>query len=174
MRLTRAVLYLGFLLLPAFASAHSTGPSLEKQVGPYLVDVGYSSFDPVPGQEFLFNALLVKNPGTLNWEIAPYNRVEVEIRSSDGNTEPFKEDTTLRRPIRTVFTYAFPKAGDYTFDIRFSGTGGTLAEASFPITITSNSWWSPRRLGASLALGIFGICLACVGYVMYCGPGRFR
>jgi hypothetical protein len=146
------------------ASAHSIGQSLEKKVGDYLVDIGYDALDITEGQEIRFDAVLIQNPGSLQWQYAPVDEVWFQIKKE--GLEPFRDDIPLKLPAPAFTRYRFAEGGSYTLSVRFLGAGKTLAETSFPLSVRSKA--SQESATKNVALTLFGLLLVfVVGVVGY-------
>ncbi len=145
------------------AEAHLVGKSFEKQVGEYLVDVGYDMFELQPNQKTIFNFALVQNAGKPNWEYAPFNKIFVSFRQSDR--EIFGKTITLSEPIPAYAPFTFPSAGDYTLAVRFQKDDRLLAETTFPVPVGSG--FSVEMLGFQLllALNAAGLVIIAIGYL---------
>ncbi len=151
-----------FLHAPS-AEAHLVGKSFEKQVGEYLVDVGYDVFELQPNQKTIFNFALVQNAGKSNWEYAPFNKIFVSFRQ--GDREILGKAITLNAPIPAYAPFTFPSAGDYTLAVRFQDDNRLLAETTFPVAVGSG--FSVEMLGFQLllALNAVGLVIIAIGYL---------
>jgi hypothetical protein len=150
--------------LPNGAFAHAIGQSLEKEVGEYLVDIGYDAVDINAGQEVLFNAVLIRDPGTSAWQYGPYDEVWLQIKR--GNAEPFRAIIPVRQPSPVNVRYRFPEAGTYQLSARFLAGDTVLADASFALPVYGASDDGTSVKAAALIL--FGSMLFLViGVVWY-------
>jgi len=153
LRLTLIVCIIGSM--PVIAAAHITGQSFEKRIGDYLVDAGCDALRFVPDEKTFCNFGLIKNPGSLDWDYASFDEVDVTI-SEDGTTEPpFHQQVKLDAPIPAYIVAVFPHTGAYTMNVRFLERGALLAEAAFPLTVERKSGWvSPGRFWGMIGIGI--------------------
>jgi uncharacterized protein YkuJ len=129
----RFFLALLFVLIPFGVLAHSGEASLEKQVGNYLVDIGY-----LPGlvsmKDVYFSYGLVFHPDEKTWEIQVLDKVHVNISDIQGNTVIDKtvHQDSIASPIVTV---RFPQDGEYVMDVKYLQNEQSLVQASFPLHI---------------------------------------
>lgn len=149
---------LPWLCGPSLLSAHGSGLSFEKEVGEYLVDIGYDS-EPRTGVpvRFEFNLL------TLAGEPASFDEVWVRILE--------EKMTSLAGPIRgqelgrTTLLYEFSDEGVYTLDVSYRKNGNELAEAAFDLLVgagaenPSRSPWMYFGLGAAIGALAFLLIL---------------
>lgn len=132
--------------------AHGEGKSYEKQIGKYLLDVGYNPAEVVAGQPIYFDLRLYQKEPTPG--AAEYSDVWVRIS---------REETTLfasgLAPTtgQSGMVYTFDTPGTYTVSTRFEKGVDTLAETSFEIEVRRAADTSPVRLpyiGAALAVAL--------------------
>ena len=132
-----------------------TGQSFEKKVGDYLVDAGCDTLTFIPGQKNFCNFGLIEHPGSLNWDYAPFDEVDVTISADGTDEQPFRQEVKLTAPIPAFIVYAFPHTGAYTMHVLFLENRRLLAETSFPVTVSSPpSWISSNRLWTIIIGGI--------------------
>lgn len=141
-----AIIALTLAPVPVFA--HDTGASFERQVGAYLVDIGYSEPDPVMGQSVVFDFGLEKDG-----EEASFTDAWIKIEDKDG--------VVLATGIHNAtyggakLTYAFPESGSYIISVRYERADDALAEASFELPVTAGDSTSKFSFDAiSAALGL--------------------
>ena len=120
-------------LLPVVLFAHSLGQSLEKQVGEYFIDIGYSS--PVvtlqAGESVRFDFNLWSKDHT---QAIDFATVWVRIAPAESGITfagylGFPEFGPLG------MSYAFPDEGSYVLTARYFDGADMLGEASFPLTV---------------------------------------
>jgi len=120
-------------LSPIHASAHGIGQSLEKEVGGYLVDVGYDAFALREGEQVNFDfSIFTKDRA----ESPDFTDAWVRIVSLSGFNLGFAGYLAKPEfgPIR--MTYAFPKGGTYNLIVSFQKNGEKITDkVSFPLTI---------------------------------------
>lgn len=142
-----------FLALPAFA--HETGPSVEVEVGEYLIDIGYSTFAPQADEVVLFDFGLTREEAAVS-----FDDVWVRIESEEGvvfasgiHNAPFGG---------ARMSYRFPEGGTYTVATRFENVDGTLAETSFELEVAPSTLEIPPYL-----FGFAGLILGGVATVIF-------
>lgn len=128
----RVLLCLGLLLLPAFASAHGGQPSLEKTVGPYLVDIGFDRIGMRPGEEVTFDFDLFTATGALNF--VKFTNVNVEFATKDGVTvhEQVVENEEVNVP---SMKYTFNKAGTYVMHVTYMRGDEQIVYTTFELPV---------------------------------------
>lgn len=126
------IVALSFAVL-SLAEGHGLGQSLEKEVGDYIIDVGYDAIDKIEvGEATRFDFNLWNQSKT---DIADFDHVWVRIAPKD---EGLSFAGFLYRPefLLTGMSYTFEKSGEYELTVRFvDKEDKTLAEATFPLTI---------------------------------------
>lgn len=121
--------------LPAFA--HGDRPSYEKQIGPYLLDIGYSHA-PVPGQPVTFDFDLYTNTGA-DVKYAPFTDVHISI-SKDG-TSYDTANMQNKQPAVPTFTYTFPSEGVYIVAVSYDRKNADPLQTSFDLRVSRLSGW---------------------------------
>lgn len=143
------VLLLALLFVSsAMVHAHGAGAEITDSVNGYIVDIGLSSEGFTAGDLSRFDFVLIDEE---TGEEVPFS--DVWVRINQGR-EVFLA-TGIHRPElgQTGISYAFPSAGEYQVNIRYQRDGETLAEYTFPVTVTGSSeGGSP--LGDKRVLGI--------------------
>jgi len=115
---------------PLSVSAHNVGRSFEQEVGNYFIDIGSSELSIRAGEPAAFDFdILAKD----SKEPAPF--ASVWVRVEDGRKLLFAGGIAKASIGKTVMTYSFPHKGAFTLSVRFQSEGGSLAEASFPLTV---------------------------------------
>lgn len=157
----RITVFVSVVLIPFGVFAHSLGQSLEKEVGEYVVDIGYDS--PV-------TTVLEGEPIRFDFNLWNKDRAVVDFTSVWVRVAPAESGITFAGylgypPFGAVgMSYTFPKAGEYTLTARFFNGEQTLAEATFPLQVEgtndvkiSNS--SPGLIVAGVSGFILGVLL---------------
>lgn len=151
------------LAVPFFVHAHADGRSVEKQVGKYLLDIGYNTDPIVAGESTYFDFKLyekVPTPG-----VADFTDVWVRIE---------KEKQTLfatgvsHMPVgATGMLYTFAEEGTHAVSARYERNGETLAETTFFVDVKGKAkelgpLFFLEELGAFLVGGLvsFGVYAA--------------
>ncbi len=155
MKTFRALCIYTALCVPLILSAHGTGRSVEKQVGDYLLDIGYNTETIVTSKPVYFDFKLYQrgpSPGS-----APFD--DVWVRVAEGTTTLFASGIAYMSSGETGMIYTFDRAGTYTMSVRYERGETALAETTFaldvvPETTTSSSFLYLKLLiGAVLACG---------------------
>lgn len=148
------VFLLVFLLsFPFVASAHGDTPSFQLEVGSYLIDIGYSTETPSTKDAVLFDFGI-----TTSGEEVAFSDVWVKI-------EDEKKAVVLATGVYNAefggprLSYVFPEAGTYTLFARFENEDGSLAEASFPLTVNS----AEEPLDGKYLFGLAGLIVGVLG-----------
>lgn len=146
------------LLAPA-AFAHVSGNSVEKRVGPYLVDVGYDAFRLVHGRPIIFSPLLIDKPGTLQWDYVPYTSVELAFVGQDGKKDAYARST--EPPASVFIQHVFLRPGAYTLEVAFFIDEAEIARTELPIEVARPPAVAPDWRAA--AIGFAAVCAVTVG-----------
>lgn len=133
----KKILFVFFLFLslwPLNILAHSSGQTIEKQVGEYMFDIGYNSpkINPVAGEALRFDFKIYKGEKK---EEVPFTALWTKIaRSSEiiFSGRLAKEDFF---PTGMLFT--FPTGGEYEVTVRFYEADKNLSELTFPLIVTN-------------------------------------
>lgn len=142
-----------FFMTPLPLLAHGTGASFEREVGEYLVDIGYSVEEPVAGESITFDFALLKDG-----ETAAFTDIWVKIESEDG--------VVLATGIHSGtfggprLTYVFPKSGSFVISTRYERGDDSLAEASFELPIASSA--SEKSFSFDAISALTGLLLGAV------------
>lgn len=107
------LLLLSLLLVPSMAAAHGDAPSLEAEVGEYMIDIGYTP-DLAPGEKIEFDIdLFTADP----IDYADFASVDVRVtRDGAEIVSGSVENDSVNIP---VFHVTFPDAGGYDMDVRY-------------------------------------------------------
>lgn len=118
------------VFIPFMVSAHGEGGTVEKTVGDYFVDVGYSDGILRADKSSRFDFLLLKNVDRTDTD---FNEVFVKI--TKNNTIYFV--MTLPRPAfgSAGMTLTFPEAGDYKVDLSYLKDKSTVVATDFLLTV---------------------------------------
>lgn len=145
------------------ASAHVTGNYLERTVGEYLVDIGYDTFTILEKQTIVFNAALIKDAGSLEWDYAPADALWIQI--TPPHADVFRTFIPIKQPGPVNASYTFDEPGTYRLAVRFLEGETVLAETSFPLTVHSIA--SQTSQTKTIALTLFAAFLAFVIYTKW-------
>jgi len=156
-----SLIVLMFALAPVALFAHSTGVSLEKQVGDAVIDVAYEPIQPLSGDRLLFDFNLLQPVASTS---IAFDYVWVRLEH--------EKKTLLATGIAradfgpTSLLYTLPDiSGDIQLHVRYQKAGNPLAETSFLIPIQSRPkpWFEAENtviFGAFLSGLIIGaMCL---------------
>ena len=144
-----------FIVAAPFVLAHGVGSSIEKTVGDYLVDVGYSPDEVKEGEAVQFDFSLWNN--ALDQE-EPFT--DIWVRISQSNKTVFAGGIVKPGFGPTGITYVFPERGEYEIMLRFQNNESSLVETSFPITAevggetTGGNTFFSTNLFVTLLVGI--------------------
>lgn len=161
------LLALSLLLVPCMASAHGDAPSLEAEVGGYLIDIGYepalSAGTPV---KFDFDAFRVGPP----IEYAHFASVDVRLTRNGAEIAAASvENDAVNVP---TFTATFPEPGGYDMDVRYLDASGTLIVArTFHLEVPGAARAMVRdglrTFHYALAAGLFALSAGIGGYALW-------
>jgi hypothetical protein len=144
------------LMMPMLSSAHGQGGTVEKVVGDYFVDAGWSEPILRAGKSSRFDFLLLKSTDRSD---ADFNQVFVKI--TKNNSLAFV--ATLPRPSfgTAGMTYTFHEAGDYKFEITYLKDQQTVVATDFTTNVQGGEVESSGFSGflrvpiVSFCLGLF-------------------
>lgn len=122
------------LMAVNLVSAHTSGFSVEKEVGDFIVDLGYSNEILIENTQLRFDFILVDNKYK-----TPQNFSEVWVRIENDERLLFASGLGRARFGDTGMAYSFPEAGTYKISTRFSNATSTLAEAEFEFVVQRQS-----------------------------------
>jgi hypothetical protein len=146
-----ALAFLALVVLTPGAGAHGLQSSLQKEVGPYLVDVGYDAYEFESNKETIFNFALIANAqGTdmSKWEFADFD--EVRIRFAPEGQDAPEKIIKLEAPLVAYATHTFPSDGQYVLTVKFLNDGKEVSAADFPIAVGSQ--WTAWKIAVTLVI----------------------
>ena len=160
------ILFLSLLLSPFAVFAHGDAPSLEAEVGEYMIDIGYEDLAPKTPIEFDIDLFLAGPP----IEYADFASVDVRL-SKDGaelDTASIENDK-INIPI---FVATFPEPGGYDIDVRYLNADDSLIIArTFHLEVPTGSNAMLRDVFVVfhyvLAAGLFALSLGIAGYSLW-------
>lgn len=124
-----------FTLLLTFATtrsyAHGTGGEFIKANNGYTIDIGYDPENFYTGETVDFDFSLKKD--TLEQEFT-----DVWVRINQDTKTVFATGVHNQEIGGTTLLYEFEKEGNYTLHVRYQKDGESLAEAEFPLVISSS------------------------------------
>lgn len=129
------------LALSAVVSAHSVGTSLEKVVGEYVIDIGYSAPSIMAREPMHFDFTIFS--GTASPQHTEVDFSDTWVRVEQGEATLFAAGIARPEFGLAGMTFTFPASGEYLLSIRFQKEGEVLAEAAFPLSVI------PETEGAS-------------------------
>lgn len=149
--------------VPWLALAHASGISFEHVVGTKRVDIGYDPVSLVEGETQVFDFALIN---VADEELISFDELWVRVVLHDRTILA----TGLREsPFgRTTLLYVFPDSGDYEMRVSFREGGETLAEATFPFSVTpqERSWTTSAYTYVAVG-SLIGICvMSCIGWYL--------
>ena len=123
-------LFLLFILFSVSVNAHLDA-GIDKEVGDFIVDFGYSPEVPVKGEltSLVFN-LLDKNRD-------PVEFTDGWVRISKGDKVMFSGIFVSEPSV--AFTYTFPDSGEYEISTRFMNSDEFIARTDFEIMVEGDS-----------------------------------
>ncbi len=161
-------------LVPFSVFAHSAGASYEVTSQGYTVDIGYSVPAPQVDESVAFDFGLRKS-GASEDSNAPFDDVWVKIESNDTKSVVFASGIHNAEFGGPRISYVFPHAGEYTISARYENKDGSLAEASFPMTVVpaEGGQNAPNPLVQNVLFAVLGF-LAGAGGVYFWGRSALR
>lgn len=116
-------LALSVLLMPIVTVAHGDRPSLEAEVGAYLIDIGYD--DLAPNEDVVFDIDLYNSGPPLTY--ADFAGVDLRVTRQGAEIATLSvENGDAYAP---TFTLRFPEPGGYDIDVRFVDANEKLIAA---------------------------------------------
>jgi len=161
------ILLLSFLLSPVAAFAHGDAPSLEADVGEYLIDIGYTP-DLAPGTEIEFDIDLFRAGPPVDYA----DFASVDVRVTKDGTEVVAgsvENDAVNIP---TFHVTFPESGGYDIDIRYLDARDVLIVArTFHVEVPTPTGVIVRggveTLHYVIAAMLFALSLGIGGYSLW-------
>lgn len=155
-----------FVLLatPSLAFAHGDAPSLEAEVGGYLIDIGYDDLEA--GTPVEFDADLYTNEPLAYADFATF---EYRVTRDGQEIAAGAIDNDERVP---TFDVTFPEPGGYDMDVRFLDDAGQLiVPRTFHLEIPGSGTVMLRNaddaLHYVLAGGLFALSFGIAGYALW-------
>lgn len=147
------IVFFMFIFSAFSVYAHVSGQSVEKAVGEYIVDIGFDEvLEAGKASRFDFN-LWDKE----KIEQIRFDRIWLRVAPKEGITLA----TYITTPSFGLagMSYSFPEAGDYEITARFERGEGTLAEISFPVSVSDSEFLEELTgygitAGAGIILGV--------------------
>lgn len=150
-----------FMLPAAAAEAHALQQSLEKQVGEYLVDIGYDALALEPGKDIIFNFGIILNADKANWEFARFTDAHIAF-TKKGDT-PAPKIVTVDPPLLAYMVQNFPSRGQYELSVQFYDGEKLVVETSFPLQVGQpvlTALWYTYAGILTLVVSLFAIVLS--------------
>jgi hypothetical protein len=157
------------LLAVVFASsvsAHGDAPSLEAEVGEYMIDIGYTP-ELAPNTEIEFDIdLFTKEP------IDYADFASVDLRFSKDGTELATASVENDKVHIPTYVMTFPEPGGYDIDVRYLNDAGTLIVArTFHVEVPTGSRAMLRDgfvvFHYVLAAGLFALSIGIACYSLW-------
>ncbi len=148
------IVFLLFFVPARGVFAHGDGVSFEKEVGNYLVDIGYEPEKPEVGTPVRLDfELSDKTSGAT----AAFSSVWVRIEKDKSTV--FASGIHHPEFGKTGLLYTFGEPGTYTISARFQNNEDTIAETSFSLTVSESSspGGKPSTLDTSVLWGMLGL-----------------
>jgi hypothetical protein len=117
---------------PVGVSAHGDRPSLEREVGSYLIDVGFDREGFRPGEEVTFD-LDLYTAGD-HPEFVEFDTVDIRITKE---SETVFTHVVQNDPVYIPsFSYTFPEEGEYQLFVAYAESGAVKVETTFDVIVT--------------------------------------
>jgi hypothetical protein len=159
-------LLLVLALLPLSVSAHGDAPSLEADVGDYMIDIGYTP-ELEAGTEIEFDIdLFTKEP----IDYADFASVDVRVTKDGAEVVAGSvENDQVNIP---TFRVTFPETGGYDMDIRYLDEQDRLIVArTFHLEVPNDAQVFVRggleTAHYVIAAGLFALSLGIGGYALW-------
>lgn len=118
------------LMAPFFSLAHGVGESFERQVGEYLIDVGYNTFTITEEELVRFDFKLLNAASNVD---VPFDTVTVRIRDEDRIVYAFDLARATQGPTDASIT--MPYAGVFTMSLDYRGNEMMFASTTFEFNV---------------------------------------
>lgn len=165
--MSKLFLFCIILLLPVAALAHGDSPSFEKEIPPYLIDIGYDRIGMRPGEEVTFDIDLFTQSGAVAF--ATFTHVDIEIADANAVTVL---DTTLENDAVNVpiLKHTFADEGMHTLHVTYRNGGDQLAYATFDMPVGAGN----GSVGRVMNVGTYIVAIVMVGIAGYVIVASFR
>jgi hypothetical protein len=124
------------------ALAHGDRPSLEREVGGYLVDIGYDAMGLRPMEEVHFDADLYTGTGD-SIAYAPFQAIKVTVTDVKGGTVS-DQRIENKQPNVPTFAVTFPAAGTYAFAVSYELGNKKTVATTFSLDVEAQNGSSER------------------------------
>lgn len=126
---------LASMSLPLLAYAHTTGSYVEKQVGEYILDIGYDPAQLIAGDRVIFDL------GVLRADRSPIEYDNVWVRLVQGSTTLLATGIARQEYGPTTLLYRLPQesAEPLVANLRFELKDGTHLESSIELPVSALS-----------------------------------
>jgi len=145
------------LALPLALFAHGEGASIEREVGEYLVDIGYDADPIIASSPVRFDFALYEKDGGGS---VPFDRLWLRIE--DAEKTLFAGAIAHAQFGATGALVLLPEEGSYTLFVRFEDDHSPIVELEAPITVAAGKrqatfpWWaSVLSVVLALAAGFY-------------------
>lgn len=153
------------LLAPFAALAHGDSPSLEAEVGGYLIDIGYGELEAGTPVEFDLD-LYTSDP------IAYADFARVDLRVTRDGAEIAAGAVENEQERVPAYAVTFPEPGGYDIDVRYLDDADALIVArTFHVEVPDDGTLMLRdaenTLHYVLATGLFALSFGIAGYSLW-------
>ena len=138
-------------LIPGVTSAHPTGASFNKIVGPYLIDIGYNPVYPEINTREAFDFRLWQATSTTN--IVTFSDVFIQIKKDDTillSTTSKQEDIFY-----PTLVFTPPVAGRLSMYVRYELNGKEITETTMPLNVVDPNDMSGLLESVLILMGVF-------------------
>lgn len=140
------------------ANAHGTGESFERQVGSYVIDVGYDPATFTTGEPTRFDFGLWNEDKTV---AADFKTAWVRI-ARPGKDVLFTGYLGFPSFGSVGMVYVFADSGPYELTARFENNDGTIAEATIPFTVEEGAKGQQVLSQSGVVSGSIGFLLGAI------------
>ena len=147
--------------------AHGTGVSIEKIVGEYLVDIGYTPEEVEEGTQVRFDFLLFENASGGEEEFTDiWVRIEKEgkLLFAGGIAKPVFGTTGL--------SYSFLDHGEYEVFVRYQNGKEALVETTVPFSVAEQEKTFSEKMFPGTHVAMVGVICLLVGVALMWGVAR--
>lgn len=162
------LLLLALLALPLAVSAHGGGtPTLEAEVGEYLIDIGYDRL-AVAGEEITFDLDLFTAGPPIDYATF----ATVELRVTKNGSEIFNGAVPNEEAQVPTMSVIFPESGGYDLDVRYENEASELIVGhTFHLEVQPPAAGTALRalqgMHYTIAGGLFALSLGIGGYSLW-------